>query len=150
MTETSQTATEPHRPPIGPRRAFAVWLAVVRVLAVLQAAVTIGQPLSIGQYLAGLYDWLGVHSAGATLVELLGLLLAVAALGYAVTGGRVWLPIACWAMLFAETVQTGMGYARILAVHVPLGVLVVTGAVLLAIGVFSGGAGPARPRRSGR
>jgi hypothetical protein len=131
-------------------RAFAVWLALLRALAVTQAVVAIGQPLSIGQYLAGLYTWLGLHSAGAVALTLATFLLAVASIGYATTGGRVWVPIVCWLLLSAVQVQAGMGYARVLAVHVPLGVFVVTASVLLAIWSLRRGTGRARPRRTAR
>ena len=143
---SSGTSTAPSAWP-QPRRAFGYWLGTLRVLTVLHAVILIGQPLSIGQYLGGLYTWLGIHSAGATAVVLISLLLAATSIGYAVTGGRIVLPIVCWLLLFAEVVQTGMGYASILAVHIPLGVLVVTAGVLLAIWSMSRSARRCRPRR---
>jgi hypothetical protein len=148
MTEVQTAApvsgetTQPHR------RTFAVWLVLLRVLAVLQAVVAIGQPLSIGQYLAGLYTWLGLHSAGAVALILVSFLLAVTSIGYAISGGRVWVPIVCWLLMFAVEVQAGMGYARVLAVHIPLGVFVVTASVLLAIWSLRRVATRTRPRRT--
>jgi hypothetical protein len=141
-TASTITSTGPPR-----RRAFGFWLGLLRVLALLHAAVLMGQPLSIGQYLGGLYGWLGVHSAGATAVVLISLLLATTSIGYAVAGGRIVVPIVCWLLLVAEVVQTAMGYARILAVHIPLGVLAVTAGVLLAIWSLSRSARRCRPRR---
>jgi len=40
------------------------------------------------------------------------------------------------ATFFAASFQTGFGYARQLALHVPLGVAIVTAAVLLAVAVW--------------
>jgi hypothetical protein len=129
------------------RRGFTVWLMLLRVLAVLHALAAIGQPLWIGQYLNGLYTWLGIHSAGAVAVVLFSFGLSLIGIGYAISGGRVWVPVVCWLLLFVEQVQSGMGYAGLLAVHVPLGVLVVTAAVLLAVWSLTRGAAKTRPRR---
>ena len=47
---------------------------------------------------------------------------------------------------FAVGIQIGLGYARILAVHVPLGVAIVTTAVLLAVWTWSAGSARMRSR----
>jgi hypothetical protein len=148
VTTTAASTATATATPAGspPRRAFGFWLGTLRVLAVLHAAILIGQPLSIGQYLGGLYTWLGIHSAGATAVVLISFLLAVTSIGYALTGGRIVVPIVCWLLLFAEIVQTGMGYARVLAVHIPLGVFVVTAGVLVAVWSLSRAARRCRHR----
>ena len=65
MTQLHTSAPAPRVDAPERRRGFTVWLSLLRVLAVLHALAAIGQPLWIGQYLNGLYTWLGIHSAGA-------------------------------------------------------------------------------------
>jgi len=43
-----------------------------------------------------------------------------------------------------------MGYERLLVVHLPLGVSLTVGQILITIGLFGAGAASARPRRSRR
>src|SRR6476619_4797972 len=73
---SSGTSTAPSAWP-QPRRAFGYWLGTLRVLTVLHAVILIGQPLSIGQYLGGLYTWLGVHTPLGVLVVTAGVLLPI-------------------------------------------------------------------------
>jgi hypothetical protein len=136
-----------HRAAPGRRRAFVVFLVALRVLATLHAAVAVTQPVSIGQYLSGGYGWLGVHGGGAGGLLLTGLLLAAASIGYTVTGGRIWVALVGPLLWLAEGVQDGLGYARVLAVHIPLGVLIVAAALLLAVWVWTPAAGRPRARR---
>ena len=48
--------------------------------------------------------------------------------------GPGWPALATAALFFAEGMQIGMGYTRVLAIHVPLGVAIV--ASLLALSVW--------------
>lgn len=99
------------------------------------AAIVVAQPVLAGQYLAGSYDAINWHELG-------GLLMMVAAVGafalavvHAGLGrGPVW-PVALLIVLFlAQGFQIGMGYARTLAIHVPLGVFIL--ATVLALGAW--------------
>jgi hypothetical protein len=60
-------------------------------------------------------------------------------------GGRPWPLAALLTLWWAAAIQLGMGYARVLAVHVPLGVTVVGAAVALAVWSWTPAA--RRPRR---
>ena len=106
----------------------------------------LAQPVLAGLYLSGEFDALAVHGAIAGVVILLAMALIGAALLFCTAGrGRFWpLPVAV-ATFLAAGLQTGFGYARQLGLHVPLGVVIVTVAVLLAAAVWR----PAmrRPRR---
>lgn len=130
-----------------PRRAlFATSLYLLRLLATVQAVLALTQALSIGQYLDGRYGLLQVHQVAAGLMILSGMLLAVVALGYVLSGGRVW--VSSSALLFlAEGAQTGLGYSRALGVHVPLGVAIVALAVVVAVWSWTPAAGRPRARR---
>ena len=146
MTTLFRPAGEAIRP--GRRRAgFGLTLILLRVLATVHALLVLSQPVSIGQYLSGLYDWLGVHAFGASMVIVSAMLLSVVAIGYAVTGGRLWAVAVGPALFLAEGLQIGMGYQRNLALHVPLGVAIAVATLVFAGWSWSRAA--ARPR-SGR
>ena len=133
--------------PPGVRRPLATaWL--LRLLATAHAAVVLAQPLLAGQYLAGDVDAIGVHGLLGNLVPLVAVLLAVGAVAHvAVARAHWWLLPAVVVLFLAEGVQVGMGHSRILAVHVPLGVLTVVAAVLLVVWAWTPAA--SRPRRRG-
>lgn len=146
MTQISTpvgVATEP----AGPRRsALGAALVTLRVVATLHGLCALAQPIWIGQYLNGLYARLQLHSGTATALMLSALLLGAVSFAYVVAGGRVWALLAVL-FFFAEGLQTGMGYSRNLAVHVPLGVAIVGFAVFLAVWVWTPAARHRRPPR---
>ncbi len=119
--------------PPGPR--VTLWLLRAAVSIFLLAV--LAQPVLAGLYLAGDVDALGVHALNASAVILLSMVVAVASLLFTTIGrGRFWpLPVAV-ALFLVAGFQTGMGYSRQLALHIPLGVAIVTAAVLLGIAVW--------------
>ena len=129
------TTTEPVEQPaqVRPRRGFGVARWILRVLILITAVLLALQPVSIGEYLSGRYNMLGMHSAVATGAMAAAFFLVLAAIGYTLLGGRVWVMVASIALLFAVVLQLGMGYSRTLAVHIPLGVAIVGGAIVLAV-----------------
>ena len=133
-------------PPVvrGPRTT--AWL--LRILITLHALAAIAQPVLAGAYLQGAFDAIGLHSGNAILVLLLCFFAALAAVPYWLRNGAGWPVLVLSALWLAEGFQIGMGYALVLAVHVPLGVLVVGTAVALLIWAWS----PAsrRPRKGAR
>ncbi|GAB3740861.1 hypothetical protein [Microlunatus parietis] len=147
-------STLPQAPPTAPRPKrrpfFVVSLVLLRVFAVLHVIFAIMQPITIGQYLSGSYGMLAQHSIFGHLLSAASFLLGVTAIMYAVAGGRVWIAAVAAPLWLVENVQVGMGYARLLGVHVPLGVGLVTLAVVLAIGVFLPSAGRDRRPRAAR
>jgi len=119
--------------PAAPRRPLvAVFAVLLRISATLHALLAVSQPVSIGQYLSGVYAWLGVHSTGAGLLILAAMALGVVSIGYAIAARRVWVALVGPLFFFADGFQTGMGYSRTLSVHVPLGVAIVAGSLLFA------------------
>jgi hypothetical protein len=118
---------------------------VLRALLALHALVAVGQPLLIGAYLDGAFGMLSGHRSDGLLLPVLAVLAAVAGAAYATVGRGRWHPVAaCLTIALLEGVQIGMGFARILVVHIPLGILIVVGAVRLAIWSWTARAG--RPR----
>jgi hypothetical protein len=139
IDDTAQLQADPvtRTRPAG-SRAFRFWLALIRLSAVLQALFLVAQPVWIGQYLSGVYTLLGIHSAGGIIAVMTGFLLLFASLGYAVCGGRRWLPPVALGLVVAEILQIHAGFTRNLALHIPLGVLVIVAGVSLAAAAFTG------------
>lgn len=112
-----------------------VTLWVLRIFMLLHAAMAVLQPIMAGIFLSGeadaMNDW---HSPiGSTLWMIALLQIPVAAL-YAWPGGGRLLPL--WMTLglfFAEFVQLILGSTHQIAIHIPLGTLIVTAVVWFAI-----------------
>lgn len=106
------------------------------------------EPVLAGMFLTGDVDAITVHGAIGSALAAVELVLIAATLAYVARRGRLWaLPVVVL-LFFAVGLQIGMGYSRVLQVHVPLGVAIVTAAVLLTIWVWSPSA--ARPRGGAR
>ena len=138
--------------PVHPDRAPRATLWALRAGLSAHAASAVAQPLLIGAYLDGNFDLLASHRANGQVVLPVTLLLAgAAALAYAVAGRGAWHPVAALATLFLlEGVQIGMGYARVLTLHLPLGILIVVGSAALAWWSWTGRARRSRPPRAAR
>ena len=133
VTDMTDLVRPPTDAPAAPRRPLLpAALVLLRVVATAHALLAVTQPVSIGQYLSGVYSWLGVHSTGAGLLILVAMAVGVVSIGYAIVGGRIWVAVVGPLFFFADGLQTGMGYARTLSVHVPLGVAIVAGSLLFA------------------
>ncbi|HYL39657.1 MAG TPA: hypothetical protein VEV17_27315 [Bryobacteraceae bacterium] len=82
------------------------------------------QAVFAGQFLAGVdapvvfHAWTGWFVLGVSLAQI------AAAIAFANFGGPLWLVISSVFVCIAEALQVGTGYARFLAVHIPLGVFV--------------------------
>jgi hypothetical protein len=135
---------EPAAPVSGPRATL--W--VLRIAVTAHLLLVALQPVLAGAYLSGDFDALGAHGSNAGYVTLVGLAVLVCALAYWLGGrGRGWVPAAAATIWVAEVLQTGFGYARLLGLHIPLGVTIVTGAVLLTAWAWRPGARRSRPVR---
>jgi len=118
-------------PPARTGPLITLWSLRIAVTAHLVAV--LAQPVLAGRYLTGDVDAITAHGAVGTALAALDLLVIVAAALYVVVGrGRLWVLPAAVALFLAVGVQIGMGFAQQLAVHVPLGVGIVTASVLLA------------------
>ena len=108
-------------------------VVVFRVVTVLHAALTISQAVAAGGILQASTVGLIVHQAGAGLLWLVSVLqVPVAALAWR-PGGLPAGPVGVSAgLVVGETAQVAVGATGVLAVHVPLGVVIVVVAVGLA------------------
>jgi len=101
----------------------------------LHAALILAQAGFAGQFLAGEPAWVRVHELNAGIIHLVAFVqLVVAILVWRPGRGPGWPALASLALLLAEELQLGFGYARMLALHVPLGVAIfgLTVAMLVA------------------
>jgi hypothetical protein len=121
------TAPPPRRPLI------TLWLLRIALTALALAAMA--QPVIAGRYLSGDFDALVVHAANAALVMLTVLgALGAAVLYWAAGRGAGWPALTLAGMFVAVIAQTGA--LRVLAIHIPLGVLIAALAVGLAVWSF--------------
>ncbi|GAA1875453.1 hypothetical protein GCM10009836_65950 [Pseudonocardia ailaonensis] len=131
-------------PSPGPRASL--W--TLRVLLTVHVLAVACQPLLAGLFLTGDVDAIAVHGAVGSSLAAFGLLLIAAALAYVLGGrGRLWVLPVIVVLFLAEGLQIGVGYARELQYHVPLGVLIVTSSILLAGWVWTPSARRARTSR---
>lgn len=126
---TTMTTTEPG----GPR----LTLLALRGTVALSTACVLAQPVLAGGYLSGRFDFLGYHATNGHILSAVLLVQAIAAAAYLVGGRGSALPLLFTGVqFFATGVQLGMGYSRQLAVHIPLGVLLVILALHVCVWVF--------------
>jgi hypothetical protein len=122
-----------------------LWL--LRIAATAHLVLALVQPVLAGLFLTGSVDAIKVHGVLGSVLAVAGQALIVSAIAYVVARGRLWVIPAMVALFLAVGLQIGMGYARVLQLHVPLGVAIVTISALLAIWVWTPSA--ARPRGRG-
>jgi hypothetical protein len=123
-------------------------LLLLRILISAYLVAVLAQPVLAGLFLTGDVDAIAVHAAVGSALAAFGLVLIAATLAYVLRRGRLWVLPAAVVLFLAVGLQIGMGYARTLQIHVPLGVAIVTASILLAIWVWTPSA--ARPRGGAR
>ena len=132
------------RPVRGPRTT--AWL--LRITVTVHALAVAAQPVLAGAYLQGAFDAIGLHSGNGILLLTLCMFAALAAVPYYLRNGVGWPALVLGTLWLVEGLQLGMGFAFVMAVHIPLGVLIVGIAVWLMI--WSWTPASRRPRRSAR
>jgi hypothetical protein len=107
----------------------------LRAIVLLHAALVLAQAAFAGQFIAGDAAWVRVHEANAGIIHLVAFVqLVVAILVWRPGRGPGWPALASLALLMAEEFQMGFGYARMLGLHVPLGVAIFGLTVAMVIG----------------
>ena len=134
--------------PAGTERRPRLTLWLLRTAATLHLVLVLAQPVLAGLFLTGDVDAIGVHETVANVLAFVELALIGVAIAYVVARGRWWVLGAAVLLLVAVGTQMAVGYNRALQFHIPLGVAIVTAAVLLAIWVWTPAAG--RPRGGAR
>jgi hypothetical protein len=110
---------------------WTAWL--VRLLLTVHGAMVVAQPVLIGRYLDGDFDWLSAHRLNGSLLPAIAMLCVGATLAHWLIGrGQLWLVVATVLLIPIEGLQLGAGYAHNLAVHIPLGTSIVALALFLA------------------
>lgn len=128
------------------RPRLSLWL--LRTTATLHLVLVLAQPVLAGLFLTGNVDAIAVHGAVGSSVALVDMAMIGAAIIYVLAKGRLWVLPGMVALFLASGLQIGMGFSRQLGIHVPLGVVIVTLAVLLAVWVWTPAA--SRPRGKAR
>jgi hypothetical protein len=149
MTALTQTvpAADADTPAPGPRRT----LHVLRVLAVLHSLAALLQPVLAGSYLGGEVDAITIHGVNAHVVTGLGVFQLVAAIVFVWAGrGRAWPLHATLTIVLAEQVQVFAGFEGPVALHIPLGVSIISMQILLTVWLFRAAAATPRPSRRRR
>jgi hypothetical protein len=150
MSTQADAVTEvTEAPPASEDRGPRATLQVLRVVAVLHSLAFLAQPVFAGGYLMGDVDDLKLHDVNAFVVTALDVIQLVCAIVFFWKGrGRAWPIWASLAIALAVEVQVGMGYERLLVVHLPLGVSLVVGQILTTVWLFRADAGTPRLRRA--
>lgn len=131
MTAVIEAESPPHQ------HARGRWaLSVLRGITAVHVVAIFAQPVFAGRFLIGDYDMLSLHALGADVVFYLGLAQPAAALVLALRGGPRWPVLASLGLLAGETGQYFAGLAGALELHLPLGVALITAAVLVLIAVW--------------
>ena len=108
-------------------------VAALRLVASVQPALLLLQAALAGQFLGGNQAAVGLHSANADLIQVLGLVQVVLAVVVWRRRGPAWPAAVSALLLLAIEVQFVMGFRQQVGVHVPLGVAIFGVMVWLAI-----------------
>jgi hypothetical protein len=98
-------------------------VVLVRVIAVVLLVQVITQAALAGGFISGSVTMLGFHTAnGILLVLTSGALIPAAVLLWRPGRGPWWPIVFAGAYWFLISIQVGIGFARIVGLHIPLGV----------------------------
>lgn len=119
-------------------RGWTVGITAFRILASLEVLAILGQATTAGQFIGGDSAMRAIHGSGAMVVMLVALLELVAGvLVWRPGHGRWWPAAVSLLVLVLGIVQSSLGGAGVVAVHVPLGVAMLGIAVWLASWAWS-------------
>lgn len=111
---------------------WARWL--FRVAVTVETAAALAQAVFAGGFLSGHYDLLELHKTNATVTGVAAVvMILVAVLVWRPAGGPWWPALVSAGLFGVEALQIVLGYGRTLAVHIPLGVAIITALVLLSV-----------------
>lgn len=136
--------------PTSPRKAIppvarpARW--AFRWVITLHAAAAFAQAVFAGRFLSGDYDMLRAHFINSQVVG--GLAVAqviVGVLYWKPGGGPGWPALASGGLLALEPFQIAAGIKRVIGIHVPLAVLIITLAIVFAVWAWRPTFGRRRP-----
>jgi hypothetical protein len=132
LSDPSITGEGGSRADGGGAPAWPLWL--FRVIVTVEAVLAFDQAVFAGQFISGDYGALNSHAAGAGFTATVLLIEVIAAVLLWRPGrGPAWPVWAASGLVAMAGLQTGLGYARVLAVHVPLGVTIIALDVLMLV-----------------
>jgi hypothetical protein len=110
----------------------------LRLVATVQLATVVAQPVLAGRYLTGDVDAIAAHGTNAMVTGVATFTLTALAALHAWLGGGSWrLALAALGLSAMVGEQIHSGFVDALAIHVPLGVAVVACSVLVAARVWT-------------
>ena len=105
----------------------------LRITSSLAALLLFNQAVFAGQFLAGTFPALQTHRNNATYAGLAVLAAGAAAALIRWPGrGPLWPTLACLGLFGLIAGQIALGFLRVLALHIPLGVVIILSGLLLA------------------
>ena len=117
------------------------YILAFRVLSWLVVVTYFGQAVLAGQFLSGTYPALRLHGIGGTVADFVVVFAVVTAALLCWHGkGRSWPFWAALGLLVLNQVQNGVGAARMVHLHIPLGVAML--GVAVAVALAAGQDGP--------
>ena len=117
-------------------------LLLFRTVVTVEAVLGALQPFLAGGFLSGNYGMLDLHALNASAVGTVCLVqIGAAVLLWRPGGGPAWPAQASATLFLAEAMQIALGYARNLAIHIPLGTAII--GCLVAMLVWSWRTAPA-------
>ncbi|MCE0766900.1 hypothetical protein LWC35_28925 [Pseudonocardia kujensis] len=115
-------------------------VTLLRVLAALSVLVIVIQGVTAGEILSRSATAAMLHSGGAVVVHVLTGLTAIAAfLVVRATGGPWWPPILAACLFVVTFLQAYLGSHGVMAVHVPLAMICLVGAVWVLVWSLAAG-----------
>jgi len=127
MTARLESADPPRVP-----RPWAFW--PLRVVALVETVLIFDQAIYAGRFLAGDFTSLHVHRENATYTGIVLLVELLAAIVLRWPGrGPTWPIFFTLGMFGLIALQIVAGFARLLAIHVPLGVALIVATVLMLV-----------------
>lgn len=112
------------------------YVRIFQILSWLVAAAYLGQAVLAGQFFSGTYAALGLHGTGGTVADVILFLgLVIGALLRWHAKGPIWPFWAMLGLLVVNQVQNGAGAARLVSLHIPLGVTMLALSVAIALAV---------------
>jgi hypothetical protein len=123
---------------------------VLRICSTATAVLIFNQAVFAGQFLAGSFGALHTHRENATAAGIAVLATGVAALLVRWRGGGPrWPAYACLGLFGLVAVQIVVGFARLLTIHVPLGVAIIVLTMLLTGWSWRAAPSTGRPTAAG-
>jgi heme A synthase len=109
----------------------------LRIMSAVTAVLLFDQAVFAGQFLDGLYPALHTHRENATLAGISTIITALAAVAaWRRAAGPWWLALAYLGLFGLIALQIVLGFARAIAVHIPLGVAIIALAFWIAVWVW--------------